>query len=352
MVFVAVASFVLVVVAILAIVESVQRPDVGSLVDLGLERHGSIYSGTFQGLSVEVGLPSDSGGPVERKLVVRPFVSPEYLGPHPLRPLGPLVRTGDDEFDRAIALCGSEAAIRGALDAATRASVRRHAVSVRYGQLEGHYMTSGAVQRFLQVAVDLHRRFECTPEERLAQLEENVRRDPHGGVRARSLDTLARVPGGLERADALAREQEIDESLRIRAAILAGSSDVLTAFAASTPDGVVLAAVTEALGSIGSRDCPRALERVRDFVRTSPIEPLIRVLGRYGGVADVPLLTAIRGPGPLRAASREAIRSIQGRVFGSDAGAIGFAEGEGGELAEAEVGGLAVTRTEKGDPPS
>jgi hypothetical protein len=347
-----VASLVLVVVVLLAVLESAHRPDVGSLVDLGLERHGSIYSGTVQGLSVEVGLGGDGGSSLERKLVVRPFPSPDYLGSHPLRPLGPVVQTGDAEFDRAVALCGNEAAIRGALDAMTRASIRGHSVSIRYGQFEGHYVRTGSVQRFLQLAVDLHRRFECTPEERLAQLGENVRRDPHVGVRVRCLDTLARLPGGLERADALAHDEEIEESLRVRAAILAGSSDILMAFAASTSDGVRLAAVTGALGSTGSRELPRALDRVRDFVRASPSEALIEVLGRYGTVPDVPLLAAMHGTGRLRAASRDAIRSIQGRVFGSDAGALGFAEAQGGELAEADGGGLAVTRTTKEDPPS
>jgi len=350
-----VAAFALMTCAVIVVVaRAVERPrsiDGGEARSLGLEQKGNIYFGTRDGLSIEAGLPSDRGA-VEQRVVVRPFPTPEYLGPHATRAFAPLVLTGDAAFDRSIAICGDDVAIRGALDATTRVAVRAQQLRVHYGQLDGHYRTNEALEQILQLAVVLHHRFVCTPEERLAQLEANVRHDPSAGVRAHNVDALARVPGGLERADALARANEIDESLRLRAAVVAGSSDVLAAVASSTADGDRLAIATEALGSFRSSELPRALDRVRELLGTSPSVPLIRVLGRYGAVADVPLLTSILDAANLRTASRDAIRSIQARVFGSDAGALAIADLQGGELAEADGGSLAVTRTEKEDPPS
>jgi hypothetical protein len=312
---------------------------------LGLDRVGDSWRGVIDGLAVEVRLDASL-------VVVRPFTSVDYIGPHALRPFGPLVSTGDASFDNAMATCGDEAVVCGALDATARSAVVSKAIAVRYGQLEGTFASIAGVQSIVELATRLHHRLHCTPDERRAQLEENARRDPVSEVRLRCVGTLARVPGGLVRAEALARDESLDESVRAEAAIAAGSLDVLAAIAASTTDADRLAAVTLALGASGSLELSRALERIRFLVRDAPSESLVDALGRYGDVGDVPLLDSL-SDARLRAAVRAAIRAIQGRVVGAVDGALALADSQSaGELAVADAGGLAVTRTAKGDPPS
>jgi hypothetical protein len=319
---------------------------------LGLEPVGrDTYRGVVEGLAVEVTLGGESSG---MRVVVRPFTSIEYIGPHALRPFGPLVPTGDVSFDKALAACGDEAAIRGALDAAMRSAVITQGIAVRYGQLEGSFGSIPAAEAIVQVAARLHHRLHCTPDDRRVQLEENARRDPVPAVRLRCVAALARVPGGLARADAIARDASLDQSVRAQAAMVAGSSDVLAAIAAETTDADRLAEVTDGLDAHGSRELPDALRRVRAFVRDTPTPALVRILGKHGSVDDVPMLTALRdeATADLRRAARDAVSAIQRRIVGTEDGALAIAEASGGEVAIADDGGLALTRTEKGDPPS
>jgi hypothetical protein len=340
-------------VAVAAIARAVKlRGRLGSQIRrLGLERVGNTYRGVIEGLDVEVTLGDSSG---DLKVVVRSFTAIEFLGPHGVRPFGPLVLTGDDSFDKKLAARGDEAAIRGALDAAARWALVAKGIVVRYGQLEGNFGSIAGAESIVQLAVLLHHRLHCTPDERTVQLEENARRDPIPAVRLRCATTLARVPGGLARADALARDESLDESLRAQAAIAAGSSDVLAAIAESTTDADRLALLTDSLSAHGSRELPNALSRVRTFVRDAPTPALVRLLGQHGSVDDVPMLSALRdgGPAELRRAARDAVGAIQRRIVGSEDGALAIAERVGGELAVADDGGLTVTRTAKEDPPS
>ena len=312
---------------------------------LGLERVGNTYRGVVDGLSVEATLGGESGGV---RVVVRPFTAVEFIGPHGVRPFGPLVLTGDAAFDKAMAASGDEAAIRGGLDAATRSAVVAKGVVVRYGQLEGDFGSIAGAEAIVQFAVLLHHRLHCAPDERGAQLEDNARRDPIPAVRLRCVATLARVPGGLARADALARDGSLDESVRARAAIAAGSSDVLVAIAATTADGDRLAEITDSLASYGSRELANAIPRVRVFVREAPTAALVRLLGQHGSVDDVPMLIELRdrGTGSLRTASREAVGAIQRRIVGSEDGALALADPLGGELTETETGALAEAKVE------
>jgi hypothetical protein len=318
-----------------------------ALLAMGLRRDEvDAYHGVVDGLSIEVATPIKNGRRDVHKVIVRSFSVPEYLGPHATRPFARIVTTGDDAFDGRYAACGDEAAIRSALDAATRSEISTTGVIVHYGMLERSYDDVAGLQRIVACASRLHRRMTCTDEARLAGLEENVRTDPSPGVRAHSLDTLVRVPGGLSRAAALARAPGLDETLRLRAAIAAGSTEVLAAIAASSDEGDRVAAATEALGSLQAKELGGALDRVRELLRARPNEALVRVLGRYGTVADVALLASLP-----RASVADAIREIQGRIVGADGGALALAD-VGGEIAVADEGGLAITRTGKGDPPS
>lgn len=320
---------------------------------LGLKGHGGeTYTGEHDGLTVSFEVPRKNGRHIEQRVIVTPFLVPDFIGPHVARPFRPVVLTGDPAFDRSRAVCGDEAAVRAALDAPTRRILGAGQVVVQYGQLVARNATVSNVPSVIELALQLRNRFHATDDERRSWLEANVRGDPVPGVRERSLETLGRMEGGLARLDALARAAELDESLRASAAILAGSADVLAVVAASTTDGDRLAAATAALGTIGSLELPSALERVRVFVRESPSQSLVDVLGRYGAVADVPVLQAIDGAA-LRSAVREAVRAIQGRIVGAADGALALAPpAEHGDMSIAETGGLAVTRTGKGDPPS
>ena len=315
---------------------------------LGLKREGDAYRGVIDGVAVEVPIGAHPSSPL--KVIVRPFTAVEFIGPHAVRPFGPIVLTGDVEFDRGLAACGDEVVVRGTLDGDTRSGIRRSGIVVRYGQLEGEFLSLEHAESIVRFAVSLHRRAHCAPEERPAQLDENARRDssPAG---LRCLTTLARMPGGVARAAAIAHDGSLEGAVRLHAAIIAGAEDVLASIAATTGDGDRLAAATGALGSIGSSELASALDRVRQFLRANPNESLVRVLGRYGIVDDVPLLGSVDGGG-LHWAIRDAIRAIQGRIVGADDGALAIAEAVGGEMAVADDGGLSVTRTETEDPPS
>jgi hypothetical protein len=119
----------------------------------------------------------------------------------------------------------------------------------------------------------------------------------------------------------------------------------------------VQAALTLAQRAMGSR--PIALPRpgvVRSALvvglDTEPwIDRCITALGALGTVAEVqPLQAHASGvwPGARKQRAQQAIRAIQARVHGAEAGQVSLAQAEGGELSEAAdpraAGRLSVRR--------
>jgi len=363
----------------------------------------SVARGRLRGVDVEVRLEAVRGGwatTIEVSGVPRDFrLTTLGAGTGVQRALlGGGLQTGDSTFDDTFWLRGDEHLMLAAFDHRTRGAVRRLTREVRELKLGAGVLSvrlwwrlpgRDELRAILDTLLELARPLAAGggPNAEVdARLFHNAFADPNSRVRANNLRVLLERSDGAARADAiaaalhheqaelrflgaqatggvawqtmaeLARDQRNGPALRLAAlkhlppALVPRDIRVEVALSCvGRPDPGLAALAARLLGDAAESGDPRIeatllglLERADVEVRLAAAEAL-GMMGTVGSVA--PLLALEAAGGALATGARRAVRAIQSRAVGAEAGALSMStpiEDAGALSFAAEEGALAL----------
>jgi len=370
----------------------------------------SVARGRLRGVDVEVRLEPARGGwatTIEVSGVPRDFrLTTLGAGTEVQRALvGRGLETGDSTFDDTFWLRGDERLMLAAFDHRTRGAVRRLTREVRelrlgagslcvrlWWRLPGKEELRGILDTLLELARPLASGAGQSAEVD-ARLFHNAFSDPNSRVRAKNLRVLLERADGAVRADAiaaalhheqaelrflgaqatggvawqtmaeLARDQRNGPALRLAAlkhlppALVPRAIRVEVALSCvGRPDPALAALAARLLGAAAESGDARIeailvgiLERADAEVKLGAAEAL-GLMGTVRSVASLLELEAVGGA--LATGARRAVRAIQSRAEGAEAGALSLsvAGGDSGALSypAAEEGALALIEPREG----
>ncbi|HYG61441.1 MAG TPA: HEAT repeat domain-containing protein [Thermoanaerobaculia bacterium] len=324
------------------------------LVPMKTDRWTTLLSLQAQGGPVEILAHEEAGG-IQLEATVKgapPDLADVVIRRETLKLPGTReVEIGHDVFDSAFLVQGTPRYLAALLDARTRRMLleagAETALSLSGGRLRAQVKWD-QLARVLPLVVDLGRRLaEITDVPR--SLEENVRRDPHPGVRLHSLLLLLQdYPGypSTEEALRIARE---DDSAQVRLEAARELRDVATLAGMMARDSFELAvAAARALGE--TRNPAAEPPLLEALARDNPAlqAAAAAALGRAGSAGAVPPLLDLAespsSPRELRRAARQAVAEIQSRLAGATPGQLSLAATDAGQLslAPAQAGQLSI----------